>query len=165
MSLTPRMGRARFGAGWKIEPEAVDWLVRRLELRRPVVVTVTRCLPARVSGELAGVEDGAWRIYVAYAQSEVEASLTLAHECVHALQAEREGGIAALRRRHDRERRGARLDGPRRRVLFRGRAYDNLPLEQEAEELAWELDSERPLAIPRPHGRRAGRQRRARRPS
>jgi hypothetical protein len=99
------------------------------------------------TGRLLGWRDGAWRVRLAPGAVASVVSITLWHELAHVMQAEREGGMAALNARLDRELRRARLTGRRQRRWFRGLAYDLMPLEFEAEELAIRGHRRLPLAM------------------
>ena len=145
-SMVPVMKRNRYGYGWTIELSLIERATRILGIAHPVNVCVTGRMDMTTLGVFDGEKNGAWRIYLDRFLTTRQASLTLWHELVHVAQAERAGGMRELDRRLDRERLAARLDGPRKRKFFRLRAYQNLPLEREAEERAQQLHKRLPLA-------------------
>ena len=140
------MKRNRYGCGWTIQLSLLDQAIQILGIVNPVNVCVTRTMDVTTLGALDGEKSGTWQISIDRFLTPTQASLTLWHELVHVAQAETAGGIRELDERLDRERRAARLDGPRKRKFFRLRAYHNLPLEHEAEERAQSLHTKLPLA-------------------
>lgn len=100
------------------------------------------------SGTVAafGWRAGAWRFAVDTNLPPSEASRSVYHEMAHILQAQRLGGLDTFDARVDEEMRAAGLAGRSHRTVFRYSAYENMPLEVEAEELAERLQDELPLA-------------------
>ena len=140
------MKRDRYGHGWKVKLSVITQAARTLGIAGPINVCVTGRMHASTLGAFDGEKDGVWGIYLDRYLTPRQASLTLWHELVHVAQAERAGGMVELDKRFDRERRAGRLDGPRPLKFFRLRAYHNLPLEREAEDMAQAIHRELPLA-------------------
>ncbi len=83
-------------------------------------------------GRLIGFLDGEWRIGVDTHLSASQASRTLWHELMHALQSHEASGLSEFDARVAQELRTAGLRGRNQRRFARGRAYNRIPTELEA---------------------------------
>jgi hypothetical protein len=135
------------GRNYWVPREALDTVRRRLGITDPVEVAIVGSLSDDTAGKFNGFRDGAWRISLSTHLWFREASLTLHHELVHVLQAQREGGKAFLDALFDTQLLEARLIGHGQRRLLRSWAYRRLPLERAAETRGRLGHRDHPLAL------------------
>lgn len=132
------------GQRFVIRRERFEQACGKLGIKQPVALSIRRV--DNNKGQIVGFRDGAYRVTLDTYLRPRDASITLWHELVHVMQAEREGGWEAFDARGASEMREARLAGRGQRKHFRDWAERHIPLEQEAEKLGRQLHKELPLA-------------------